>query len=174
MWQVKSIRFILAVCLLIGTNVYSQEKPLTSEELQQEKFYKSYYKALEEPEKVYKISIVASRDNEKLNEVLNKCKNLQNIDLLDCQLTAIPNEIFELKYLQYLFLNHNKISEIPEEIKNLNYLKILSIKFNNLKEIPEYLSELKNLELLMLRGNNIPEADIENLKLLLPDCKVLF
>ncbi|MCD4744869.1 MAG: hypothetical protein K8R58_01055 [Bacteroidales bacterium] len=168
------IQFVLAVTLLFYQNVFSQEKLPAKEESQKEKFYTSFDEALIKPEKVYKLSIMYSKDNEKLIQVLSKCKNLQSIDLLDCNITEIPKEIFELKNLQNLFLEFNEISEIPEDIRKLKNLKIFSIKYNKLTNIPESLSELKNLELINLKGNNISETDIEKLEKLLPDCEISY
>lgn len=150
------------------------DKLLTREELRKEKFYKSFDEALEEPEKVYKLSIIYSKNNEKLIEVLNKCKNLQIINLLNCNITEIPNELFEIKNLQYLFLDHNNISEIPKDISKLKNLKLFSIKHNKLTKLPKCLSKLKKLELFFLHDNNISETDIEKLKKSLPDCKISY
>jgi small GTP-binding protein len=103
-----------------------------------------------------------------------------SLDLSNQNLTAFPDEIFELPNLQFINLSNNSLSEIPEnismltnlqslnlsnnqiveiskEIIHLTNLNLLNLSANQIKEIPESISQLSNLETLGLAGNEIAE-----------------
>ncbi len=88
------------------------------------------------------------------------------------ELTEIPQEIFELEYLEILNLRNNKIRLIPQQItklKNLKYLDLINnpIDINNLKLASAELPNLKFLRLTWDVNKTIPDwfDDLPNLGL---------
>lgn len=76
-------------------------------------------------------------------------------------LTTIPEEIFELSFLEELDLSLHQIAEIPEEITKLENLSKLNLNSNKLKNIPQALAKMKNLRSLNIGNNDfscIPES----------------
>lgn len=106
-------------------------------------------------------------------------QNLTNLNLLHCNLTEIPEEIYEftnlktlklrfndlgnfklnfncLPYLRELCIDGNKgITEINDSICNLMSLEVLSANYCSISEITESINNLKNLKKLHLIGNPI-------------------
>lgn len=96
------------------------------------------------------------------------------LELRNCGLSEIPEEIFEMTYLTSLDFsnddfceeqNKNKITEIPEKIKNLINLYRLNLSGNAISIISESLIKLRNLELLNLKNNKLTDfsAKIANM-----------
>ena len=68
-----------------------------------------------------------------------------------CSLSKFPDQIFELKSLEYLNLAfHSLISVIPSKIGNLINLKELVLSKCSIEKIPVEMSKLVNLESLIL------------------------
>ena len=71
------------------------------------------------------------------------------LDLSDCDLTEIPQEVFELDRLLELNLSKNKITVIPSDIEKLHRLRKLHLNGNHsISSLPDSFGKLKNLELL--------------------------
>jgi len=81
--------------------------------------------------------------------------SLRHINLDCCNLTSIPEPVFELGQLETLSLDYNEIKEIPESIGNLRSLKKLFLSGNQLKTLPKSIGELNFLETLFLEKNNL-------------------
>ncbi len=134
--------------------------------------------------------------------VLEKLKNLKFLDLSWCYLNSVPNEICNLPLLSDIDLSNNKITSIPENLCNLDSLIILDLSYNSeykdyegniqysqngptykwtnkkidkcyLEYLPKNISKLKNLESLDLQFDCIPDAEIERLKVALPNYVIL-
>ena len=71
--------------------------------------------------------------------------NLRYLDLSFCDLSAIPEEVWELTQLEYLHIQHNNICEISPKIKNLTNLKSFDCRFNNLTTFPVEICQLTKL-----------------------------
>ena len=103
-------------------------------------------------------------------EVLKKIReNQQNqrtkLDLSNCNLDYIPDEVFNLTHLQTLDLSSNKLTRIPSAIASLTNLTKLDLTNNQLEKVPSAITNLTTLTVLSLRNNQInyiPNA-IENL-----------
>ena len=89
------------------------------------------------------------------------------------QLTSLPAEIGKLEKLKSFDLSDNQLTSIPAEFENLEKLKYLNLYNNELTSLPAEFGKLKKLEELDLRNNPIPKEEIEKLKELLPNCKIL-
>ncbi|UKO99865.1 COR domain-containing protein [Nostoc sp. UHCC 0870] len=90
-----------------------------------------------------------------------KEKHLKKLDLSGLCLTEIPDEVFELEWLDILIVSCNQLTQIPEAITCLQNLTTLDLSDNGLTQIPEAITRLQNLTILDLRSNGlkqIPEA----------------
>ena len=95
-----------------------------------------------------------------------KDNNLRQLDLSDCGLTEIPEEVFDLTQLQTLLLgksyqptdnqdNRNRISFIPVELSFLKNLQGLGLAYNEFSEFPTIVTNLPRLQTLMLNNNQL-------------------
>lgn len=83
--------------------------------------------------------------------------NLKTLSLERNHLTKIPDLIGNLGSLEELYLDWNQIKIIPNSIGGLNSLKILSLNHNEIARIPKILKEIILLEYLYLKDNNISQ-----------------
>ena len=123
--------------------------------------------------------------------------NLKHLDLIECSLEEIPEEITSLKKLQKLRLTGNKgigkvdnlceltelthlyldkcgLTCLPQRIKSLKKLEIIVLSSNSLENLPEEFFELKSLERCCLDGNQLQGLSrsiqkLENLQVLILD-----
>ncbi|GMH43494.1 hypothetical protein BSKO_11416 [Bryopsis sp. KO-2023] len=106
--------------------------------------------------------VVASAKLDKsLSIKIGLAKSLDRLDLSNCGLTKIPEEVFELEDLRDLSLTGNSITHLPEGIGNLKSLERFVIAGNLLQELPKSLGNLKALEGFWCHGNlikNLPES----------------
>lgn len=81
----------------------------------------------------------------------------------DCNLLneTIPNELWQLQYLQTLCLSTNMISNFPEGLLKLHNLVRLDLNGNQLRVITGKIKELRLLESLDLAGNQLETLPID-------------
>jgi len=79
---------------------------------------------------------------------------LEELDLSNNKIEAIPKEIQNLKNLVVLKLDNNPIREIHDNIKFLSRLRHLSLSNTFLEKLPSIFQDLKSLE--HLRLDNLP------------------
>ncbi|MBV4359116.1 COR domain-containing protein [Pinibacter aurantiacus] len=105
------------------------------------------------------------------------------LELRNCGLTEIPEEIFEMPYLTSIDFsnddfceeqNKNKIKELPDKIKHLTNLYRINLSGNAVSSISESLIKLKSFELLNLKNNKLTDfsakiANMPSLKQLILD-----
>jgi len=95
-----------------------------------------------------------------------KINTVKHINLDSCNLTEIPNPIFELRSLETLSLDNNKLHVISYHIGELYSLKKLFLDGNQLTTLPDTIGNLLKLEILFLERNlleNLP-VSIKNLR----------
>lgn len=63
-------------------------------------------------------------------------EKLKIFNVIRSKLTKIPNELFNAKDLEYLFVTTNEITEIPAEFCKFENLIYLAISYNKLDTIP--------------------------------------
>ncbi len=163
-----TIFLILIASSLSGStpkNSNESKQLLSLNELKKKKVYYSIENALQNPDKVYKLSLYHNAMLA-IPSCIQKFDNLQVLDVRRNRLSELPEEIGELENLQYLNVEDNQISELPENIKNLKNLQVLNVRRNDISKLPEEIGQLQNLEVLTLEYNalaSLPD-EISNLK----------
>lgn len=101
--------------------------------------------------------------------------SLKTLVLANCRIQAMPEWMDKMSNLEVLVLDFNKLKAVPRDIYKCNKLFYLSLKNNNISRIPDTICHLTNLTTLDLRDNPIAsdKLAIEELKVLLPGCKIL-
>jgi hypothetical protein len=96
---------------------------------------------------------------------------LRQLDIIECGLTCIPDNILKLQRLKYLYLRGNSIKLIPTDTSEfmLKNLIVLDLRNNKLKSI-ETFEHFDNLTDVRLEGN--PELEMLALKAVL-ECEKL-
>jgi Leucine-rich repeat (LRR) protein len=125
--------FIIMTLFFTLATFVSGAQALTPEQVDTAKVYRSLEKALQHPDRVYRL------------------------DLTRQKLKEVPKEVFLLPYLHELILDRNKIEVIPQDINKLSYLQHLSITRNELTEVPNEICALTKLRVLNLGENYIEE-----------------
>jgi Leucine-rich repeat (LRR) protein len=100
-----------------------------------------------------------------VRRIIQECreKRLTRLDLSNWntsheeKLTAILAEVFELDWLEQLYLSSNQLSELPDSITRLQNLSILNLSSNQLSELPDSITRLQNLSILYLSYNQLSE-----------------
>lgn len=77
------------------------------------------------------------------------------LDLENIELTELPEELFELAWLEELDLGGNQLRSIPEGIGRLSKLEGLYVNDNDLRRLPESIGRLGRLESLILSDNQL-------------------
>lgn len=111
--------------------------------------------------------------------------SLEELDMSNLNLIAIPESIQNLRNLKLLDLGGNPLEELPQSIGNLSKLEHLYLGTkdymegrNNLKILPDSIGNLTNLETLDLSGcslEKLPESigNLANLEMLVLESNLL-
>jgi Leucine-rich repeat (LRR) protein len=112
-----------------------------------------------------------------LKDLLTRAENypLEQLHIINFSLyvTEIPEQVGSFKNLSLLSFIGNNISDLPQEVGSLITLKILYVDNNPVTTLLPAISKLRQLESLGIGKTNITQAEIENLKQQLPNCKIL-
>lgn len=117
-------------------------------------YLKSLNSAIEEGEKAKVL-------REWMREYGDVLALLKDLNLQDCKLTEVPDEVCLLTNLRNLNLSGNQLKTVPEKIEQLVKLKTLELRNNRLETIPESIGKLVNLQGFHLWNNQlktIPES----------------
>lgn len=82
-------------------------------------------------------------------------KQVTKLNLSGCDLTEVPDNIYDYPNLTKLILSNNKITSIPKEIRKLKKLKVLDLANNEISVLQSAVFYLPKLSTLNLYGNNI-------------------
>ena len=113
----------------------------------------------------------------RLSELPSEIGQLQQLSSLNLRsngLSELPSEIGQLQQLTELDLRSNRLSELPSEIGQLQQLTKLYLSVNELSEIPPETGQLQQLNDLYLDVNHISEEQQNQIKKLLPNCRIRF
>lgn len=78
---------------------------------------------------------------------------LTTLNLEQCRLTLLPDNICDFSNLQTLALSNNQIACLPEAILKLRHLSFLQLANNTLQSLPQEIGDLSGLTRLDVRGN---------------------
>lgn len=170
--NLKLKTFLLTASLFCYGFLSVSAQMLTNEELFKQPVYTSLKKALENPEKVYRLKLKGRLKSDSIPDEIFKFVNLQELTLNGNRLYKINKRISELQYLVYLDLSRNKLVDLPEEICDLQFLRALIINRNLIYKLPENIGKLKNLMLIDAWGNQFYELP-QSITLLKDNLKML-
>lgn len=122
------------------------------------------------------ISGLYVNDN-KLNNTPNfvcDFKNLVNLVGAYNKITSLPKNIGRLVNLTYMNFLENTLSSLPQSFSKLKGLRMLDLRANKFTSVPEPIKKLTGLKHLYLTGNPIPQAEIDELRNILPNCEINF
>ncbi|HNX21327.1 MAG TPA: hypothetical protein PKG88_03090 [Bacteroidales bacterium] len=162
--KLKNILLLVSLLLLITFPLASQV--LTYTDLLKEPVYTSIKKALENPDKVYRLKLKGSLHCDSLPDVIFQFRNLQELTITRAKIATLNHRITELQYLVYLDISSNRLVKLPEELCDLQFLQYLIINRNMIYELPDQMGKLTNLKLIDAWGNQffkLPES-MSNLK----------
>ena len=77
---------------------------------------------------------------------LNKFVNLKTLNLLHGGISTIPEEIYDLRELEYLNISNNEIEEISPKINKLVNLREICCSGNKISSFPLEICELRQLK----------------------------
>ncbi len=77
-----------------------------------------------------------------------------HLDLSGLELRRIPDWVFESE-LVTLYIQNNRLTALPDELGLLEWLEVLDVRFNHLSTLPESLADLANLKEVWTEGNPI-------------------
>ena len=113
--------------------------------------------------------MAAQRDKEKMKYEINikgkTKKQVKKLNLSNCNLSEIPENVFEYTNLTKLVLSNNRISVVPKDILKLKKLKVLDLANNEISVLQSSVFKLPNLRTLNVYGNKIkkfPKQVIES------------
>lgn len=97
--------------------------------------------------------LILSRNDAPKVALIADFQKLKRLDLSQCNLTTIENEVFLLKYLESLDANHNQIVVINDLISNLHYLTEFNGSNNQITMITPWIGHAISLRTLNLSYN---------------------
>lgn len=95
--------------------------------------------------------------------------NSAKLDLSGMGLKIFPEQLYELKDLEYLDISNNSLVTLPLEVGKLENLKYLDLRNNRIKYLPQFLNCLADLEMLCLDEclqSRIVDEDFKNINLI--------
>lgn len=95
------------------------------------------------------------------------------LDLSMNNLGTFPAKIIGMMNLKFLDLSYNNLAFLPMEISKMEGLQFLDLTGNKLTFIPDFIGKLANLKQIILKETNLSSSEIQKLKRLLPNCKVI-
>jgi len=152
----KALKLLLAILAMMINPVMAQEQKGNEVELDNdlifsENWFTDLGKAKETPGKVLYLDLSLKKNR------------------------TFPPEILTFNNVERLYLSYNYWPSIPDEIGSLANVKILDLSGNYyMNYLPkEGLSKLQDLELFIIKDNKLAAGEIDKIKKLLPNTKVV-
>lgn len=109
--------------------------------------------------------------------LFSKIENIELTELhvFNCHggVTYLPEKIGNLTSLVKLSLFGNAINKLPDSLSSLTSLEELYMDINPISELPKGIGNLKRLKVLGIAKTEIQTSEINRIKSLLPNCKIL-
>lgn len=96
-----------------------------------------------------------SRNNAPKISLIADFQKLKRLDLSECNLTEIENEVFLLRLLESLDVSHNKLTAIGDMICNLHHLTTFNGSNNTILSITPWIGHTLSLKALNLSYNAV-------------------
>ncbi|MCV6638569.1 leucine-rich repeat domain-containing protein [Candidatus Albibeggiatoa sp. nov. NOAA] len=94
--------------------------------------------------------------DESLGYTVNAKQEVTGLNLYNCNLTSIPQQVLRLKNLRTLYLIQNNLKSLPLlGLSQLTDLTTLSLSYNDFETIPQSIAQLKKLSSLSFVYNDI-------------------
>jgi len=106
--------------------------------------------------------------------LLKQMPNLKSLKLNSTDYNLINRYLAEFNYFEEIDLSGCYLREFPTIIFNTRNLKSLDLSNNRLMTVPPGIIRFRNLTKLNLSNNLLTEEAKENLKILLPNCEIVF
>jgi hypothetical protein len=112
-----------------------------------------------------------------LEDLLNRARDypLKNLYIINFRhyVKELPNSIGNFKDLILLAAFNNQLDQLPAETWSMTGLKTLYLDMNPISTLFPGISQLQILETLGIGKTDISDAEISQIKVLLPNCKIL-
>jgi Leucine-rich repeat (LRR) protein len=108
---------------------------------------------------------------------LSRIPSLEDVSLANCAIDSLPSVIQTAQSISTLDLSDNYFTEIEKTvdlISKLKNLRTLKLERCKIKIIPRNFKKLSYLKVLHLEGNGFSVEQQNQLKALLPECKLFF
>ena len=94
---------------------------------------------------------------------INRARSMNDLflDLGDMHLEELPDELWELTWLEGLDLSGNALRELPDAVETLAALRSLDLSGNLLRNLPDSLGQLGHLRSLDVSGNPLHDMPPE-------------
>ncbi|WP_375445210.1 leucine-rich repeat domain-containing protein [uncultured Fibrella sp.] len=96
---------------------------------------------------------------------LRGLRRLNDLNLYNAGLTALPRQIRKLKHVTVLDLYYNQLTELPRQIGRMKRLEQLAVANNKLTALPAQLARLKKLNTLFVHHNKLSQLPDQFAKL---------
>jgi Leucine-rich repeat (LRR) protein len=100
------------------------------------------------------ICLFDNLESKNLDSSIGKLGQIIYFSISNDSIKTIPNEIGNMKNLNYLRLNCS-LETLPDSLVNLQKLTVLNLKHNSFKKFPEVILGIKNLEELNIEDTEI-------------------
>jgi Leucine-rich repeat (LRR) protein len=162
-----------AVWLSANDAALAQGRILSPVELAMEPTYTDLSLAVQQPDSVYKLSLVGQKIKDFPLEILF-FRNLQELNLSENRLKTLPPEIGMLTNLQHINLFNNRIESLPDSIGKLRNLQTLYMGRNKMVSFPYRIVGLQSLRYLDIRANLFTLHEIDFIEKRLPKCEIVY
>jgi len=163
----------------IGSNNLKTLPPWISAMTQLEAFsfqqkdmdYDDAFRKIQPLKLVTDLSLI-STDIDSIPESIALLQQLETINFYNSNIAYLPDAFFSLPKLKWLNLSQNPIKRISPKIGNMRSLTGLKLIQCQLDSLPVSIKELTALKRLKIKDNYFSEAQIDSIKLWLPETEV--
>lgn len=84
--------------------------------------------------------------------IVNSHGNVTGLALTAIGLNQVPNEVWQLKHLEFLALGWNHLQKIPDDIRSLPSLRVVCLNANSISELPKWFLDTSFIPYMGLHG----------------------